>query len=175
MFRWLLCFFLLCGSLALPCAAQSDPASSSGPTPSGGTAADSFLSPTANAPKKVWTNDNLGDAAGPVSVVGDKRNQKYNMTHSKPGDPATAAKIRENLQKLQAQLDDANKKLAAYEAFQEGELVSTGGRDVSKGYSRAPVDQQKASLEVKKKDLEAKIDALFEEARKKGIEPGQLR
>jgi hypothetical protein len=32
-----------------------------------------------------------------------------------------------------------------------------------------------ANLEIKKKDLQAKIGALFDEARQKGVEPGQLR
>lgn len=30
-------------------------------------------------------------------------------------------------------------------------------------------------LQEKKKDLQAQIDALLDEARKKGVEPGQLR
>jgi hypothetical protein len=175
MVRWLLCLFMLCVAFALPSAAQSDSAPSPGSIPSGGAVVNSPSISSTRTSRKVWTNDNLGDASGTVSVVGDKRNQKYSMTHSKLGDPATASRIRENLQKLQTQLDDVNKKLATYKAFEEGELVSTGGRDVNKGYSRVPVDQQMASLQVKKKDLETKIDALFEEARKKGIEPGQLR
>jgi hypothetical protein len=37
------------------------------------------------------------------------------------------------------------------------------------------VDQQITSLQDKKKQMEAKIDALLDEARKKGVEPGDLR
>src|SRR5579862_7156401 len=51
--------------------------------------------------KKVWTNEDL-KSTGSISVVGDKGNQKYTMT--KPADPATIAKYRNSLQKLQAQL-----------------------------------------------------------------------
>ena len=53
--------------------------------------------------------------------------------------------------------------------------VSTGERDTSKGYSRTPVDQQMNQLLNKKKDLESQIGDLLDEARKKGIDPGQLR
>jgi hypothetical protein len=38
-----------------------------------------------------------------------------------------------------------------------------------------PVNQQITSLTDKKKQLEGKIDALLDEARKKGVQPGDLR
>jgi hypothetical protein len=117
--------------------------------------------------KKVWTNDDVKNA-GSVSVVGDKGNQKYTMT--KP-----VAKYRNSLHKLQVQLDDVNKQLKLYGDFTEGKPVSENGRDMSHGYSRTPVDQQAAKLREKKKQLEDQIDGLYEEARKKGIESGQLK
>lgn len=125
-------------------------------------------------PKKVWTNEDLGGKGG-VSVVGDKRNQNYHMTSSAPADPATVARIKKNLERLQGQLDDVNSKLKSYKQFQDGESVSTGARDISKGYSRTPVDQQVTQLQDKKKQLETQIGDLVDEARKKGIDPGQLR
>ena len=79
------------------------------------------------------------------------------------------------MQKLQSQLADANLKLESYKKFLQGENVSYSGRDTGKGYSRTPVEQQMATLQEKKKQLELQIDALYEEARKKEIEPGQLR
>jgi len=122
--------------------------------------------------KKVWTNEDL-KSTGSISVVGDKGNQKYTMT--KPADPATIAKYRNSLQKLQAQLDDVNRQLRLDDDFTEGKPVSEGSRDTSHGYSRTPVDQQAAKLRAKKKQLEDQIDGLYEEARKKGIESGQLK
>jgi hypothetical protein len=122
--------------------------------------------------KKVWTNDDVKNA-GSVSVVGDKGNQKYTMT--KPADPATIAKYRNSLEKLQAELDGVNKQLQLYDDFAEGKPVSEGARDMSHGYSRTPVDQQTAKLKEKKKQLEEQIDGLYEGARKKGIESGELK
>jgi hypothetical protein len=111
--------------------------------------------------------------AGSVSVVGDKRNQQYTMT--KQADLATIAKYKSNLEKLEGQLDDVNKQLKAYAEFSEGKPVSEGGQDMGHGYSRVPVNQQTTKLLDKKKQLTDQIDQLYEEARKKGIESGQLK
>ncbi|MGB2633806.1 MAG: hypothetical protein WAM58_07705 [Candidatus Acidiferrum sp.] len=129
----------------------------------------------APAPKKVWTNENLAGTKGGISVVGDKRNQNYHMGSNAPADPATVARVKKSLDKLQTQLNDVNNKLKSYKQFQDGEPVSTGERDASKGYSRTPVDQQMNQLLNKKKELESQIGDLLDEARKKGIDPGQLR
>ena len=129
----------------------------------------------APAPKKVWTNEDLAGTKGGISVVGDKRNKNYHMGATATADPATIARIKKSLDKLEIQLDDANDKLKSYKQFQDGEPVSTGERDTSKGYSRTPVDQQMNQLLNKKKDLESQIGDLLDEARKKGIDPGQLR
>ena len=173
MIRRLLTLVLLLVSLALPCAAQSSDTNPSGQSPSTAGAPESAGNPAQSAPKKVWTNDNLSDASGKVSVVGNKGNQKYPL--SKTADPATVEKIRKNLEKLQGQVEDIKKQLATYKEFQKGEPVSTDGHEVNKGYNRIPVDQQMLALEKKKKDIETQIDALYDEARKKGIDPGQLR
>jgi hypothetical protein len=163
--------------VALPAAAQSDPtpapksqdpAVSAAPSPA--PAADTNAAPA----KKVWTNENLHEARGSVSVVGDKRNAKYSATPNKPGNPGNAPQVRQDLQKLQAQLDDVNKKLALYKAFQDGEPVSTNERDFDKSVSRTPVDQQIVKLKEKAVKLKRQIDELVDEARKKGIPPNQL-
>jgi len=144
------------------------PASTStSPSPAATTPANS------TSPKKVWTNDDLGGGRG--SKAGGKQTQQYPMTPSKPADPATVARLKASLEKLQDQLDEVNKKLGAYKQFQEGEPVSAGGQEVSAGYIRTPVNQQMSGLQDKKKKLEGQLDDLWEEARKKGVEPGQLR
>jgi len=173
MIRWLLTLFLLLGSLALPSAAQTNDASSSGQSPNNATATEPAKDPVPSATKKVWTNENLSDASKKISVVGTKGDQKYPLT--KPADPATVERIRKNLEKLQKQVDDIKKQLATYKAFLEGEPVSGSGYQIDKGYGRIPVEQQVLMLEKKKKDLESQIDEQLDEARKKGIDPGQLR
>jgi len=167
--RLLLPFYLV-GSLAVPCLAQSY----NGATPTANPPAPSTSSTansTAPAPKKVWTNDDLPTARPAV----DKRNQNSRLTSGQTADPATIERIRKNLEKLQSQLDDVNKKLKSLKDFMQGEPVSTGARDLDKGLNRVPVDQQIVQLQEKKKSLEAQLSDLWDEARKKGIDPGQLR
>lgn len=158
--------------LAVPCFAQTDqsPTALSTETPAKTLPA---AAPT-TAPKKVWTNDDFHGGAG-VSVVGDKRNQNYRMGSPSSADPATVSHIRKDLEKLNSQLDDTNQKLRALKAFEAGEPVKGGGQQVDKGLNRIPVDQQIVQLEASKKKLEAQIGDLLDEARKRGIDPGQLR
>jgi uncharacterized protein (UPF0335 family) len=120
----------------------------------------------------VWTNEDL-PVAKSVAVPRGQANQSSNGTVK--ADAATVERIRKNLERLQDQLDDVEKKLKSYKEFLEGETVSTGARDMGKGVVRTPVDQQIAQLQDKKKKLEDQIGDLYDEARKKGIDPGQLR
>jgi hypothetical protein len=172
MFARLISLSFLAALFATSGAAQSQenvPSQNTAPAPTASTT--TVPTPT----KKIWTNENLASAKGDVSVVGDKRNQSYHMGSGQPADPATVARIKKDLEKLQTQLDDVNSKLKSYKEFQEGEPVSKGERDLSKGYSRIPVDQQMEKLLKKKKELQTQTGDLVDEARKKGIDPGQLR
>jgi len=173
MIRWPVTLFLLLVSFVLPTGAQTNGANTSGQSPSTATPPQTASNPAPSPPKKVWTNDDLGGASGKAPAAGDKSNQKYPL--SKAPDPATVDRIRKSLEKLEGQVEDIDKQMAVYRDFLKGEPVSTDNYDVNKGFSRIPVEQQMLALEKKKKDLETQIDALDEEARKKGIDPGLLR
>jgi hypothetical protein len=172
MFRSFLTLALLLFAGLLPLAAQSD-----GPASPAATAKELGSAPTSTPsnPKRVWTNEDLGGPVGNASVANNKTSQKNPPAPNKTADPATIDRIKKNLKKLQEQLADLNLKLDNFRKFQQGENVSSAGRDVSKSYTRTPIEQQVATLQDKKKQLELQIDALYEEARKKEIEPGQLR
>jgi hypothetical protein len=160
----------LLGLLSVSGAAQSQ---NDAPAPSSSSSA-AHASPNTSppAPKKVWTNDDIPSTKGSAA---DKKNANYRTTPTQNVDPATVDRIRKSLEKLQTELDDVDKKLKSYKEFQSGEPVSTDARELNKGISRTPVDQQLAQLEDKKKQLETQISDLNDEARKKGIDPGQLR
>lgn len=166
----LLSSFALTLLLAVSSLAQRDQSPPPPRTDSSATAPPA--NPLTAPAKKVWTNDDLQGGRG-VSVVGDKRNQNYHMTQN--ADSAAVARIRKNLEKLSAQLEDTNHKLTDLKKFEAGETVHDPGRQVNKGLNRVPVDQQIAQLEASKKKLESQIGDLLDEARKKGIDPGQLR
>lgn len=160
---------MVLGIVTWPCAGQSDPAGT--PTvPSANTPATTVPDPP--KPKKVWTNDDMPSVKRSAVPRGQG---KQDSSGTVKADAATVERIRKDLERLQEQLDDVGKKLKSYKEFLEGEPVSTGARDMGKGVVRKPVDQQIAELEDKKKKLEGQIGDLYDEARKKGIDPGQLR
>lgn len=161
------------GTLARPCLAQTDITAAGNSTPAATSNATPPASPTPT-PKKVWTNDDV-PSAKPGASAADKRGSTSRAAASETVDTATVQRIRKSLEKLEGQLDDVNKKLKAYKDFQEGEPVSTAEREIHKGVNRVPVDQQIVQLREKKKQLEGQISDLYDEARKKGIDPGMLR
>ncbi|HMD06075.1 MAG TPA: hypothetical protein VKH63_00970 [Candidatus Acidoferrum sp.] len=172
-----------CGVLSCStCLAQS-PAPSNSPGASPAPATSPSQPPDATAPaaadakktKKVWTNEDVNGLTGPVSVVGNSKNLGKAGSGTK-ADPQYIANTRKELVKLRSQLDDADKQLADLKDFSEGKTPATsGGYQINKGYNREPVDQQITGLQEKKKQLQDKIDALLDEARKKGVQPGDLR
>jgi hypothetical protein len=128
-------------------------------------------------PKKTWTNDNLSDAKGAVSVVGDSKAGSKSKAHpAKPADAQYVASVRKQLEKLNAQMAEADRQIADLTNFSKGEpSTSASGIKLGKGYNREPVEVQIRALQEKKKELQSKMDALLDEARKRGVEPGQLR
>lgn len=148
---------------------STQPASSQPPSKASATPA-----PPAKA-SKVWTNENLGDANGPVSVVGDPKKAGKGSLGGAHADPQYIANTKKQLEKLQTELGETDKKIADLKSFLAGETVNYTGYQLKKGYDREPVDEQIHDLEEKKKQTQGKIDALLEEARKKGVQPGDLR
>jgi chromosome segregation ATPase len=136
---------------------------------------DSTAQPDAKKPKKVWTNENLSDANGSVSVVGDAKS-KPKVDAPKKANAQYVASVRKQLEKLQKQIDDVDKQLNDLKNFSRGEpSTSPGGIKLGQRYNREPLAEQIRALEDKKKDLQSKMDELLDEARKKGVEPGELR
>jgi hypothetical protein len=171
------------GVAALSCCGQSSSSGSAASQSSSAapaTATASSQDPTSATPdakkKKVWTNDDVSGLSGPVSVVGNAKNAgKPSAGSDGSADSQYITNTKKELAKLQSQLDDTNKQLTALKDFSQGKAPEPSGYQIGKGYGRIPVDQQIASLEQKKRDLQDKIEALFDEARKKGVLPGQLR
>lgn len=170
-FGLLLVFFSLT-SFASRLYSQDPAAGSAHPIPP--PVANPTTPPEAKKTKKVWTNENLADASGTVSVVGDPKHPIQGKSDA-PADPAYVASAKKQLEKLTAQMAEIDKQLLALRNFNEGEPTVNPGRELHKGYSTEPIAQQIPKLEAKKKDTQTKIDALLDEARGKGVLPGQLR
>jgi len=152
--------------------AQNDSASSSqNPSQPAASPAPADQTPS----KKVWTNENLAGANGTISVVGDPKS-KPKPASSKPANAQYVASVRKQLDKLQGEIAGIDKQLIDLKNFSAGEpSTSASGIKLNQAYQREPIEVQMRALQDQKKDLESKIDALLDEAPKKGVESGQLR
>ena len=172
----------LCGH-AQASGSESSPSqsSSSSPAPNGTNATPPSPSQApdkdAKKPKKVWTNDELHGLTGSVSVVGDAAKSKPGKSRSTQGDasPSIIARMRGELQKLRADLDKTDKQIRDLKEFNSGEATGTASLQLHHRYTTASIPDQIKKLEEKKKQIEARIAAIEDDARKHGIEPGQLR
>ena len=157
---------------AVSAAAQSQDSTAPPPQAS---SQDSTPPAETKKPKKVWTNEDLPGAKSAVSVVGDSKNKPKPET-PKPANAQYVASIRKQLGKLQGEITDIDKQLVDLKNFSNGEpSTSASGVQLNKSYQREPIEVQMRALQDKKKDLESKVDALLDEARKKGVESSQLR
>jgi hypothetical protein len=154
--------------------ATSTPSSSSSPS-----------APAKPKSKKTWTNDNVGDANGTISVVGSANSGSPASKASKPSskgatsasvDPKVVASLREQLHRLQAQLNIVEKQYSDLKAQSRGESKNAGGLQANTyNYDSSSVEEQLRHLQDKKKRIEDTMDQLLDAARKVGIEPGDLR
>lgn len=204
MLRYFLTGCFVFASAAFVCAAQSQSSSSSSQqtqasppapatsatTPPAPKTADGKDQPAnkdaakdKKKPKKVWTEDDISKVGGSISVVGDssssgtaKGSSQSNGTSSENTAQANQVEnYRDQIRQLQAQLDATDKKIDDLRNFKADNTSSSGGINPNHGYSMTPIPDQIKQLEEQKKQIQEKIDAVTDEARKKGIEPGQLR
>lgn len=168
--------------VAFPASAQSQsPAPTPAPNPSQQSAQlpDSNTPTEVKKPKKVLTNEDLSKSTGAISVVGEAKDNAKNKP--KPSAPRTAnaqyiGSVRKQLDKLQKQIVDIDKQLVDLKNFSSGEpSTNASGVQLNRSYQREPIEVQIRALQDQKKDLQAKMDALLDEARRKGVEPGDLR
>jgi len=171
----------------LPCLAQSQDSSAStpastkpapGPTPAKTTPANTEK----KKPKKVWTNDEIGSVRGTISVVGDANQGDSSAAQRKPAAPGSddirqkqISSYRDQIRQLQSQIDAADKRIAQLKNFKAEDSSPSGGINMGQRYNMVPVEEQVKQLEDKKKQLHAKIEDVENEARKNGIDSGNLR
>jgi hypothetical protein len=201
MLRYFLTGCFVFASAACVCAAQSSSSSQQSQTPPPAPAPSSTTPPAAKTadakdqpadrdsskdkkkPKKIWTEDDISKVGGNISVVGDSSSSGTAKNSSQPAGTSSDSSAqgnqvdyyRDQLRQLQAQLDATDKKIDDLRNFKADNSSSSGGINPNHGYSMTPIPDQIKQLEEKKKQIQDKIDAVTDEARKKGIEPGQLR
>lgn len=141
-------------------------------------AAQSAASGNKKKPKKVWTNDELSSVSGSVNVVGAaSANEPTQMpnSQSKEGRQRIVESYRSQIQQIREQIEAADKRIEQLKNFKGENSSPSGGINPHQGYSMIPVGEQVQQLEDRKKKLQAKIEDIENDARKNGIEPGELR
>lgn len=166
-------------TLALLCMAFSAAAQTTDPnTPPASKPQDSTAPTEAKKPKKVVTNEDLSNSTGKISVVGNGKDNPGNKPRTAAPNTATpqyVESVRNQLEKLLKQIADLDKQIADLKNFSSGEPSTTAsGVDLDKRLEREPIEVRIRALQDKKKDLRSKVDSLYDEARKKGVESGQL-
>ena len=135
--------------------------------------------------KKVWTNDDLKSVKTGVSVVGDAnkgtaedyyvRDEEADSSDNQYLHQQQLAEYRNQILQVHAQLDAVDKRIAQLKDFKGTDSSASGGITLHQRYNMVPLEEQVKQLESRKKELQAEIENLENEARKNGIEPGELR
>jgi len=135
--------------------------------------------------KKTWTNDNVSEVNGTISVVGSANSAGAGGKGPKASpkaatsasiDPKVVASLRDQLHRLEVQRNIIEKQYSDLKAQSKGESKSAGGLQANTfNYDSSSVEEQLRHLQEKKKRIEDAIDQLLDAARRAGIEPGDLR
>ena len=127
-------------------------------------------------PKKIWTNDEMPSAAdGGISVVGNTAKPTSKKTANVSANEKQVTALRERLHLLNNELEETDKKISELRNFRAENTSASGGINMSHRYSNTPVEDQIKTLEDKRKQIQVQIEGVEDQARKNGIEPGQLR
>jgi len=170
----------------LPCVALTQDTSASKPatqtTPSAQAPVPIVQTPEKKT-KKVWTNDDVKSVKGGVSVVGDgdkgsepSQDRDADLhSHRQSVEGQQLANYRNQIQQFRAQIDAIDKRIVQLRDFKAEDGSASGGIKMHQTYNMVPLEEQVKQLESKKKELQAKIADVENQARKSGIEPGELR
>jgi hypothetical protein len=166
-------------------ASQAAPDTTTAGVQTSGTSADATTEKSKTKSKKVWTNEEISGVGGDgaISVVGKAGGAGSNapsdnfqkITTGSSARDQQAAVYRDRIHKLNIQLETINRKIAELRNFKAENSSPSGGINMHQRYDMTPVEEQVKELEEKKKHLQGQIEAVEDQARKNGFEPGQLR
>jgi len=133
-------------------------------------------------PKKVWTEDDLNSLKTRVSVVGDP-SKSPKTSQAPPQNSRAAASLppekdpawyHRQLSPLRAQIEEMDAQIRKLKEAQGGKETSDPGRRYGLHLPMNTQDRIEV-LEKTKRELRAKVEALEDQARRNGLNPGDLR
>jgi hypothetical protein len=176
--------FVCLGSLliftSLPAPAQSPEAPAK---PADAQTSSSNTSAEKKKSKKVWANEDMGSVKGRVSVVGEASVSSGGSGVKTSLQSRAAENVRQQqiehyrylLQQYQSQIESIDKRVAQLKNFKAENTSPSSGVRMHQGYNMVPLEDQVKQLEEQKKQLQARIEDAESEARKNGIDSGDLR
>jgi hypothetical protein len=170
----LLLFSLVASAPALAQSNSSSPSSTARPEQSAQTSSQTAEAPAEAAPKKVWTNDDMPDAShGLAPAKPSAADVKASASKASIAPkPKNAKPYQDQIAKLQAQLPPLEDQISQLQAVLSGETVNE-----TRKYAGVRLDDwsvQLKQLQQKRDDIFAKVAALQDEARHKGIPANSL-
>jgi hypothetical protein len=163
--------------------AASQPSNSSSPSSKQENSSQTPSSGKPGKPRKVWTEDDLNALKANVSIVGNLSGtrgtlQKKPQAGTAPAllpperDPAWYGR---QLAPLRAQIELIDAEIRKMKGVQGGKETSDAGRQYN-GVDLPLNPQDRIEfLGKKKREFQDRVDALEEQARRNGINPGDLR
>lgn len=134
---------------------------------------DSSAATAEAKPKKVWTNDDMGnlDHRGDVSVVGKRQppQNRYNNGHYSPpaGQSEYMVKLyRQQIDNLQQQSDSIDKQISNLQNAKNGKTVDSTRTYNPWGGVQGDWNAQIAQLEKSKDNIQKQIDSIDEQIRR---------
>ena len=131
---------------------------------------DSAAKTPATKPKKVWTNDDMGDLHqnSTVSVVGkQKKNTQPNPYSPPPGQTEYMVKMyRQQIDQLEAQADGIEKQIANLQDAMNGKTVDSSRKYDPWGGRQGDWGAQITQLEKNKENIQKQIDSIQEQIKK---------
>lgn len=131
---------------------------------------DSAAATPATKPKKVWTNDDMGDLRqnSTVSVVGkQKRNTQPNYYNPPAGQTEYMVKMyRQQIDQLEAQANEIEKQIANLQNAKNGKIVDSSRAYDPWGGKQGDWSTQIAQLEKSKENILKQIDSIQEQIKK---------
>lgn len=131
------------------------------------------------APKKVWTNEDVPvlreDSL--ISTVGKSTNGQHNSASANRPAPATkdGKAYAAQITNLQTKLAPINDQIAQLQAGIDGKFTGDGQKSTRPTYAHADDwRDQLARLEKQRDDINARIDAIRDQARRAGVPPNTL-
>ncbi len=119
---------------------------------------------------------------GSVSVVGGKTKKQstpesQDDAEEDSSDPhvARVRQYRDAIEQCNSRIAETDQRIAQLKDFKAENTSASGGIQLNGKYNMVPPEKQVKQLEARKKQLQAKIEDLENQARKEGIDPGELR